>query len=683
MRLRALTSGTRRGPDTPTAPLYAATRFSLLVWLPLCLFVLSCAGRPAADDDRLIRELDSPHWQIRASAADELGRRKVVRGAAVMSFGRLGAKSELDTIRSLIDEEHDRQVKVLALYALTDLAAGETGDQLSEDVTRVEELQDDDSRRVKRAAARVLRILVGPDGVEPDSKPDTSLATPSEDEPGQNMWVFDRIEDHVAVAQDGECTLTRTIVVRGVRSRPATRIEIFLPPSFTQVQSVLDANGGRLQFGFRRKGDDRQLLFAIPPLKKDNTATFTLSARSRRPVFTANADEALIVYSPAPADAPVAALRVELALPFGGARPIEPTDLRLKPEAQGAIATLERSDLSRRELRAVVLRVGIPAAALKLPRTPPRHYTPGSDLALAAVVAGAALTVLAVCIFWLRRKLGESSDRAILVAVLTTGAFLFLTPILVEDNLTYYAFARSAVLDGDLDPVNEFTELNQSQAYDPDHRGPRDPSFASFFAAPFLTAAHGLTLGINAIAPTHAANGFSFPYVFLVAVGDFLAVLFGCLACFSLVERRVGRRYALFAVLSVVAGTNLQLFAYAWTGSSFQPSFFLFAVFLNFWDRTREHRSGAGWLGLGVLLGLLGATRTLNLGFVVLPLLDWIQTAVTRYQKNGKQGLMRHTGHGALFTAGMVLAAGSAARDAAAGRPDLARRRLRCWDRTL
>jgi len=645
----------RRGvPRGDRSVVRAAAVLKLLAWVPLCLIALSCAGRPTVDDARLIQELDSPHWQIRASAADELGRRRAahaaprlgealsddsdeVRSAAVMSLGLIGAKSELDNIRQLLGEEENRQVKVLALYALANLAAGETGEALRADVELVTARLNDDSRRVKRAARRVLRILLGDDRAAPDSIEPQTLAKARNDRPLQTRWRFDRIEDKVALARDGECTLTRTIVVRGLEPTPVTRFRILLPPSFPEVESVLDANGVRLGFACVRQGDDRQLRFAVPPLGRDELATFTLTARSRRPLFVASADEALLVYSPAPIDAAVAALRVELSL------------------ADRELEALDRTNLAARDLDDVILRVGIPASSLTLPRPPPRLYTRGGDLAWAAGVAAAALAVLAAIILWLRRKFGPSSDRAILVAVLTTGAFLFLTPALVQDCLSYYALARSAVLDGDLNRVNEYAEMNQTQAYDPDTRGPLDQVIGVFFRAPALAAAHGLTLGLNAVSPTYAPNGFSFPYLFVAAVGDFLAVLFGCLACFSLVERRVGRPYALFAVLAVFACTYLQLIAYAWTGSSFQPSFFLFAVFLDYWDRTREGRSGAGWLGAGVLLGLLGATRMLNLGFVLLPLLDWMHTAATRYYDDDNRGLARHARHGALLAAGLSL----------------------------
>lgn len=641
--------------------------------LALCLLALSCGGAPKVDDERLIQDLDDWHWQIRASAAEELGRRGVesaagplgkalsdgseeVRAAAAMSIGRLGARSEIDEIRRVIDQDEDDQVKVMALYALADLAAGETGTALLQDTNRLSDAMYDDSRRVKRAARRVLRKLIGHAAAEPYLREFANWEQEEPDEgPKSKPWLYERIEDRLALAPDGECSLTRTFTVRGERTAAIRKLEVTLPESFPDVDRVTDAEGNPLDFGIGWKDSEHQLTFDVPRIDKDATATFAFTARSRRPLFLSGRDEARLVYAPGPIDARVRHLRVELSLPAKDVRVIEPNDLRLGPRSPGEAAILERDGLEMDEVDDLALQVGVTASALKWPRTPPRRYTEAGDLALAAGVVAVILAGLTAAILRLRRKLGERSQRAILVAVLSTGAFLFLTPILIEDCLPYYAITRSAVLDGDLDRENEYTVFNQTQAYAPDHRAALDPVFGSFFRIPAFVAARWVTAGLNAVSSTYAPNGFSFPFLFFTALGDFLAMLLGCLACFSLVERRVGRPYALFAVLSIVGGTNLLLFTYGWTSSSFQPSFFLFAVFLDFWDRTRDERSPAGWLGAGVLLGLLGITRTLNLGFVLIPFLDWIHTALTRSRPEGARSLARHTGNGALLAAGIVL----------------------------
>ena len=507
----------------------------------------------------------------------------------------------------------------------------------------------DEDPNVRVASAVGLEDLADPSAVSPleaaaggDEEAEVRLAAatalasyrhiPGSALPG--LWHFESISDRLGLDPSGVCTLTRTFTVLVDRSPEAIdKLKILLPSAFPEVDRVADAEGQPLIFTLEWKDGLRQVVFDVAPIETGVPSAFTLSARSARPLSAQGPRDLLVTYAPGPFQANVAALHVALA---------------------GSPA-FDRNNVSPADAENLVVRFTTAAPAGKRPVVPAKTYSRAGDLTTAAFVVAMILACLAAAIVRLRRTLGERADRAILVAVLTAGALVFLTPILLEDNLPYYALARSAVFDGDLDRVNEYTELNQNEAYAPRNRDPQDPVFASLATTPFIAVAHGLTGVLNALSPEHAPNGVSFPYLFLTALGDFGFVLIGCLACFSLVERRVGGRYALFAVLSVVAGTNLVLFAYAWTGSSFQPSFMLFAVFLNYWDKTRDDRGPAGWLGAGVLLGLLGMTRTLNWGFVVLPFLDWCAIALSKFEKKGGRGLQRHVGLGALFVSGMAL----------------------------
>src|SRR5262249_27606049 len=155
--------------DTGVSNAVWIRRVSFSIALVSLASVLSCASGSRPDDATLIQRLDDPRWQIRASSAEELGRRGVasastklgavlsdkseeVRGSALIALDRLGARSELDKIRKIIDDEDDPQVTVLALFALADLAEGERGDAQSKDAERIFTKVFDDNRRVKRAA---------------------------------------------------------------------------------------------------------------------------------------------------------------------------------------------------------------------------------------------------------------------------------------------------------------------------------------------------------------------------------------------------------------------------------------------------------------------------------------------------------------------------------------------------
>jgi hypothetical protein len=459
--------------------------------------------------------------------------------------------------------------------------------------------------------------------------------------PGTAMpaqWHFERIDDRLALDGDGLCTLTRTFsLVIDDSPRPLRSLRILVPTGFATVDRVADAQGNPLKFKIEWVDDLRQLSLVVPTLERGVPTTFSVLARGRHLVVSSSAGEAVINYAPGPFQARVQTLHVELAGPAG------------------QTASLDRTGVPPGYATDVVLRATIPASGLTERDAPTRSYTRDQDLRTLAIVIASILGGLFATIIALRRRLKERADRLILVAALTTGALLFLSPILLEDNLSYYAWGRSAVFDHDMDRMDEFGEFNQSLAFTPDNREAQDPIFAPLFDVPFIAAASGLTRIVNAIGPAHAPNGFSFPYLFLTALGDFFAVLLGCLACFSLVERRVGRRYALFSVLAVLGGTNLLLFAYAWTGGSYQPSFLLFAVFLDRWDKTRDARTRGDWFVAGVLMGLLAMTRTLNLGLVLIPFLDWSIGAAARLRKDGLPGLSSEVGLGTVFTSGMLV----------------------------
>jgi HEAT repeat protein len=743
----------KRMTQRPTAPVMAFL---------LCALLFSCASPP--DVEKSLKDLDDAHWQVRASAADQLGRLKSeravdrlrsvltdksaeVRTAAATALGRIGARAARDDIRARVADEKDSQAAVQALFALAAVAAT-GGIERQADIDLIVDKLFSDSDRVESAARRALfavidrgelvamiradlrsraalvrlrasrmasvlelpelagwqRDLLGdanadvrsnafeailrephPDdytalvrgladtsatvrvesavGLEdlsdPAALPALSRAAGGDADadvreaaataaaaiqkiPGSQLpavWHFERIDDRVALDATGACTLTRTMTVAIEASpEPVRDLRILLPEAFPRIDRVTDAQGNPLQASVEWMNGLRELVFSSPPIESGGSATFTVVARSDRPISSYGADRIELAYSPGPVQARVQSLHVSLLSPAG------------------SVASLDRSALTPADIEDVIVRAEVAASGLRLARPPGATYSRVRDLTAASGVVASVLAILAATIIRLRKTMGERAPRMILVAVLTAGAILLLTPILTEDNLPYYALARSAVLDGDLDRINEYTEFNQTQAFAQDNRDPQDPVLASLIRTPLVAAAHVVASVRNGLSAAHAPNGFTFPYLFITAVGDFFAVLIGCLACFALVERRVGRRYALFSVLAVLFGTNLLLFAYAWTGGSFQPSFLLFAVFLNRWDETREDRSTLDWLVAGVLLGLLGMTRTLNLAFAVIPFIEWCRIAAGRSNAPGAASFWRkHVGDGSLFTLGMLV----------------------------
>ncbi|MBT3217922.1 MAG: HEAT repeat domain-containing protein, partial [Proteobacteria bacterium] len=477
-------------------------------------------------------------------------------------------------------------------------------------------VQQDDNASVRAAAAEALADLRGVLG-----------------RPIPALWHFVEVYDHLSVDPLGGCTLLRRVELRiDSAAEPVVDIHILMPPTFSDTHQVQDDKGTDLPFREVWTRGVREVRIDVAPIDEGETLSLELTAQSKRPLFSAPQGHQ-VVYGPGPLHAP--ADRVEVIL-------TGPTDKTLGGEVWTSVHPDKAHGLT---FRAPLLSGVTPAAPR--PRPPSRAH----DLGVAAGVCFAVLMALAWQVRRLRRRGGEYADHTILAWVLLAGALLLLTPIFLEDNLGYYSMARAAVLDGTLDRYNGLQLFNQNLTYAPDTRAAQDPQLAAFFRMPAVAFAHLLNTTLSLFGQGDAPTGMSFPYRFVVGVWDFFAMLLGCLATLSLVRRRISRDLALPAVLAVVWGTNLLIFTYAWTGGSFQPSFFLFAVFLNAWDRSRDNRTWLTWLIGGVAIGLLGWTRSLNWLFFLVPFLDWAWWAAARPLSK----LAGHVRNGFTFVFGVAL----------------------------
>jgi HEAT repeat protein len=664
----------------------------------------------------LLDELEDPRWQVRATAAEALGHRpeidavdrlietledpsSAVRMAAALSLGRLDAKEAREPLIWRLRKEKSSTAKVHALFALG--AVGETSD-----AALVMELLNDDARRVRRAASRVLWQVADRDVtvstireglMDPDLKlrrgavklavelelhelrgwentllddPDddirgdawrqytreltvwdiptlkAGLTDPSErvrrdaligledlrvlhlrDEiaelmvtdpaskvrsqaaktlrtldgtPGHvvpALWHIEDVADQVTVDEKGAASLHRRLTVVVDRTAtPLDSVPLMLPMAFSRVSSVR-VGGEESEIDLELYKGVRALEVDLLPLDSGESQVVEIEASADQVIYARGGD-AFAFYTPGPMPAEVARLQVTLDAGAGA------VDFKAESLSREAVDDIE-----------------ISAPTDPPPTATTRHYRLWSDLGWIAAIAIPFGVVLVGGCVRARRRRGYDADPLILTGILLAGLFFLLTPQLLEDNLSYYAVARSAVLEGTIDRLDGLTVYNQGVVYAPDARGPQDPLTGVWMHAPAVMAGHALNMALNT---PWAPNGFSFPYLYMTALLDFGFVLVGSLAMLAWVRHRVGVEVALPAVLGVVLGTNLLLYVYGWTSSSFQPSFFLVAVFLWAWDRSEGNRGPTHWLLAGVLMGLLATTRTLNLLFVLIPLGEWL-----------------------------------------------------------
>jgi hypothetical protein len=112
------------------------------------------------------------------------------------------------------------------------------------------------------------------------------------------------------------------------------------------------------------------------------------------------------------------------------------------------------------------------------------------------------------------------------------------------------------------------------------------------------------------------ADGFSWPYRYTMAFATGLYGFLGLFVSFRLARKYVGPLWSFVATIAIWWASSLPVYMYFNPSWSHAHSAFVVALFLWYWDATREHRSLAQWLVLGVIVGLMLDVYYLNLMIV-------------------------------------------------------------------
>jgi hypothetical protein len=222
------------------------------------------------------------------------------------------------------------------------------------------------------------------------------------------------------------------------------------------------------------------------------------------------------------------------------------------------------------------------------------------------------------------------------------------------DATGYYAWIRSAVIDGDLDTRNDFLERVKGQICGrhpkhPDRCDYRDNPYGigtALFLSPFFLLAHFL-------APLFGAgrDGFSLPYLILCGVGSSLYGLFGLLLTWRIAKAFYEERLATLATVTVWLASPLLFYMFPNNLYSHTIDVFVNALFLYVYVRTRGTSAGRIWLLYGLLIGLAMLVRLPNVYLGVVPLVD---SGVKLWRREGNidKELARYL----LLAVGVVLA---------------------------
>ena len=258
-----------------------------------------------------------------------------------------------------------------------------------------------------------------------------------------------------------------------------------------------------------------------------------------------------------------------------------------------------------------------------------------AGFALRAAAAGALLALL-----W-------KGDRARLALVL-----LLLLPLLVQfqvagrrlsgDGVMYYVYVRSLVKDADVDFKNEYTHyelIDRGDLSVPTKTGLRRSIFAigpGLVSIPFFLLGEAVARAESLTGRAVDLSGYGPEHVNAVALGGLVFGFTAVLLIHATLRRHFSAGTALGGALLVGAATFLPWYMVQQPTMSHAASTAVAALVLWLWDRSRGRRTKAGFLLLGLVLGLAMCVRWQNGVLLVLPGLDLL--AAWRHDRRAWKG---------------------------------------------
>jgi len=216
-------------------------------------------------------------------------------------------------------------------------------------------------------------------------------------------------------------------------------------------------------------------------------------------------------------------------------------------------------------------------------------------------------------------------ERVFLILFLVTLPLI--NPWVRGDGVGYYAYARAILIGHNLDFTYDYQSANESfrKARCYDNGEPRelfrtvtghlDNHFTvgpAMLWAPFLLVAHGGVLVARSLGSPVLADGYSAPYRIAMALATCLYGFLGLMISFRLACKYVNPRWAFLATLAIWGGSSLPVYMYFNPAWSHAHAAFISALFLWYWDKTRESRTWGQWLWLGLIVGMMLNVYYLN-----------------------------------------------------------------------
>ena len=209
------------------------------------------------------------------------------------------------------------------------------------------------------------------------------------------------------------------------------------------------------------------------------------------------------------------------------------------------------------------------------------------------------------------------------------------------DGVGYYAFGRSLLIEHNLNFERDWLAANTSfrmgrtdssgsvlaNQYTP--TGHLDNHFSigpTILWSPFLVMAHLTVLSYDAFGGHAAADGYSKPYLLAMAFGTAVYGFLSLWISFRFARKYLAERWAFLGTVGIWFASSLPVYMYFNPSWSHAHSAFVVALFVWYWDRTRETRSSLQWVILGLIGGLTMDVYYPNAILLLLPLLESVGT---------------------------------------------------------
>ncbi len=229
---------------------------------------------------------------------------------------------------------------------------------------------------------------------------------------------------------------------------------------------------------------------------------------------------------------------------------------------------------------------------------------------------------------------GARRAPAFALFVLASAAVFLLLVLVVDSRMEiirnsddghYFSYVRSAVIDRDMDLLDEYerlgiTDYRLTPAGIPANKYSIGLPLA---VLPFYALAHTAVLALNSLGFGLESSGYSIPYQLSFSLGSIFYGYLGLLISYRLARRYYAEEAAFLSVSFIFLASNLIYYFVREPFMSHLVSFFAAALFFYMWSVTREGEGGKrSFFVMGLSAGLMVITRQQDAVFLLVPILD-------------------------------------------------------------